>query len=29
MQMNEELVVLSEGEETVQACCKGVNNAKL
>jgi hypothetical protein len=29
MQMYEELVVVSEGEEAVQACCKGTSNAKL
>jgi len=29
MQMNEELVVLSEGDEIVQACCKSTTNAKL
>ncbi|CAH2030160.1 protein of unknown function [Trichlorobacter ammonificans] len=27
--MSEELVVLSEGEETVQGCCKGAQSAKL
>jgi len=27
--MQEELVVLSEGEEMVQACCKGAATAKL